>query len=243
MVMSKVKYEELRQQRVEENKRRLEELHLPLLSLALKNASPKPSPVYEEGEAARNQDRACPGAAIAPGRQIRRAGVQRSISQFSILFQVTYYERILPRSASCPRRRDLSNRVYASDKDRAIATVKAEKLEASLESNVPTFVRSMLPSHVSGGFWLGLPSYFCRRNLPARDETVTLIDESGAEWPTVYLARKAGLSGGWKKFAVDHDLVDGDALVFQLIKRAVFKIYITRLNNSADDDGNETSND
>ncbi|XP_019174985.1 PREDICTED: B3 domain-containing protein At5g42700-like isoform X3 [Ipomoea nil] len=199
MVMSKVKYEELRQQRVEENKRRLEELHLPLLSLALKNASPKPSPV-------------------------------------------TYYERILPRRASCPRR-DLSNRVYASDKDRAVATVKAEKLEASLESKVPTFVRSMLPSHVSGGFWLGLPSYFCRRNLPARDETVTLIDESGAEWPTVYLARKTGLSGGWKKFAVDHDLVDGDALVFQLIKRAVFKVYITRLNNLADDDGSETSND
>nr|GMD89010.1 B3 domain-containing protein At5g42700-like [Ipomoea batatas] len=84
----------------------------------------------------------------------------------------------------------------------------------------------MLPSHVSGGFWLGLPSYFCRRNLPARDETVTLIDESGAEWPTVYLARKAGLSGGWKKFAVDHDLVDGDALVFQLIKRAVFKVMM-----------------
>lgn len=45
MVMSKVKYEELRKQRVEENKRRLEELHLPLLSQALKNASPKPSPV------------------------------------------------------------------------------------------------------------------------------------------------------------------------------------------------------
>nr|GMD09433.1 B3 domain-containing protein At5g42700-like [Ipomoea batatas] len=66
--------------------------------------------------------------------------------------EVTYYERILPRSASCPRR-DLSNRVYASNKDRDVATVKAKKLEASLESNIPTFVRSMLLSHVSSSFW------------------------------------------------------------------------------------------
>lgn len=46
MVMSKVKYEAIRQQRMEENKRKLEQLHLPLLSQALQKASsPKPSPV------------------------------------------------------------------------------------------------------------------------------------------------------------------------------------------------------
>lgn len=46
MVMSKVKYEELRQQRLEENKKRMEELNLPLLTQALKlSSSPKPSPV------------------------------------------------------------------------------------------------------------------------------------------------------------------------------------------------------
>lgn len=53
---------------------------------------------------------------------------------------------------------------------------------------------------------------------------VSLVDEQGEEWPVVYLARKRGLSGGWKKFAVDHGLVDGDALVFQLIKPTVFKV-------------------
>lgn len=41
-----VKYEEIRQQRLEENKKRMEELNLPLLTQALKNStSPKPSPV------------------------------------------------------------------------------------------------------------------------------------------------------------------------------------------------------
>lgn len=46
MVASKVKYEVLREQRMEENKKKLEQLHLPLLSQALqKAASPKTSPV------------------------------------------------------------------------------------------------------------------------------------------------------------------------------------------------------
>uniref|UniRef100_A0A0V0H7S6 Putative ovule protein n=1 Tax=Solanum chacoense TaxID=4108 RepID=A0A0V0H7S6_SOLCH len=90
----------------------------------------------------------------------------------------------------------------------------------------------MLPSHVSGGFWLGLPSNFCRKNLPRRDDTITLIDETGEEWPTVYLAQKCGLSGGWKRFSVDHDLADGDTIVFHLIRPTKFKAYIIRVNNA-----------
>ena len=46
MVMSKENYEDLRNKRMEENKKRMEELNLPLLTQALKTAhSPKPSPV------------------------------------------------------------------------------------------------------------------------------------------------------------------------------------------------------
>lgn len=51
-------------------------------------------------------------------------------------------------------RRDLSNRVYASDEGRAAALEKAEKLESTLEGQLPSFVKSMLQSHVTGGFWL-----------------------------------------------------------------------------------------
>lgn len=87
----------------------------------------------------------------------------------------------------------------------------------------------------------GLPSHFCKRHLPRGDETVTLIDERGDEWPTIYLARKKGLSGGWKKFAVDHDLVDGDALVFHIIQPTVFKVYIIRVNCSAEENVVEAS--
>lgn len=70
----------------------------------------------------------------------------------------------------------------------------------------------------------GLPSHFCKRHLSRQDVTITLVDEQGDEWPTIYLARKPGLSGGWKRFAVDHDLVDGDALVFHRIQPTAFKV-------------------
>lgn len=61
-------------------------------------------------------------------------------------------------------------------------------------------------------------------NLSRKDEVMTLIDEDGNEYPTIYLARKTGLSGGWKGFAVAHELVDGDALIFQLIRPSAFKV-------------------
>ena len=70
----------------------------------------------------------------------------------------------------------------------------------------------------------GLPVHFCKTNLPKRDEMITLIDEDGDEFPTLFLARKTGLSGGWRGFAIAHKLADGDALVFQLIKRTAFKV-------------------
>lgn len=55
-----------------------------------------------------------------------------------------------------------------------------------------------------------------------------LEDEEGAEQETIYIGRRTGLSGGWRSFAVDHKLEDGDALVFKLIEPTRFKIYIVK---------------
>jgi len=52
------------------------------------------------------------------------------------------------------KRRDLSNRVYASNEVRTLAIEKAEHLESNLEADYPTFVKPMTQSHVTGGFWL-----------------------------------------------------------------------------------------
>ncbi|CAI9105798.1 OLC1v1004811C1 [Oldenlandia corymbosa var. corymbosa] len=227
MVMSKMKYEEMRHQRMEENKKKLEQLHLPLLSQALHKSasSPKISP---------NQ-KVKPRPVGTELVAVRRSGRLTNkptpdYKEFSYFRQVTFYERVLmPRRISYSKsRRDLENRVYASDEARAWAIDEAEKLESTLEEGYPSFVKPMLQSHVTGGFWLGLPNHFCKKHLPKRDDTVTLVDEQGEEWPTVYLAQKTGLSGGWRKFSLEHDLVDGDALVFQLTRPTVFKVYIIR---------------
>ncbi|KAL6520642.1 hypothetical protein OROMI_032202 [Orobanche minor] len=231
MVVAKVTYEEERRQRLEENKKRLEELHLPLLAQALKDScAPKTPPQKMKRSAPRIVRKE-----MVPCRRSNRIA-NNPAPEYR---EVVIYERERfnsPRKYGTYRRRDLANRVYASDEDRANATSKAEELEVGLGSDFPTFVKPMLQSHVTGGFWLGLPSYFCRRQLSKRDETFTLIDEEGEEYPVVYLAGKAGLSGGWRGFSIDHGLVDGDALVFQLIRPTAFKVYIIRANDGEEEE-------
>jgi hypothetical protein len=51
-------------------------------------------------------------------------------------------------------RRDLTNRVYATDEARSYAISKAEDLEQELDSSFPIFIKPMTQSHVTGGFWL-----------------------------------------------------------------------------------------
>ena len=52
------------------------------------------------------------------------------------------------------QRRDLLNRVYASDEERIYAVHRADQMQSSLGADFPSFVKPMLQSHVSGGFWL-----------------------------------------------------------------------------------------
>lgn len=52
------------------------------------------------------------------------------------------------------QRRDLLNRIYASQEERQYAIDRARDLQSSLESRYPSFVKPMLQSHVTGGFWL-----------------------------------------------------------------------------------------
>ncbi|KAK6916466.1 B3 DNA binding domain [Dillenia turbinata] len=210
-----IDYEERRRQRVEENKRRMEQLNLKKLALSLKHVStPKPkgqmkpralrSPVDISAvrRSSRLVDKPLPSYKDEPTEPVGRPRKFGYVSKY----------------------RDLSNRVYASDEEREYAFSKAVEVEQGLEPGFPSFVKPMTQSHVTGGFWLGLPTDFCRKNLPKRDETIMLVDEDGYETPTKYLAQKTGLSAGWRGFSIDHKLVDGDALVFQLIDRTTFKV-------------------
>ncbi|CAM8945708.1 unnamed protein product [Rhodiola kirilowii] len=214
-------YEQSRQKRLEENRKRLEELKLPQLSQALRQASAGPATPPMKPRKPRTVEKTM----VKVRRSNRMANKPGPVY---VEVSVDRTDRVtIPRRISKPR--DLSNRVYASDEERAYSIEKAEEVQATLDATYPSFVKSMLPSHVSGGFWLGLFVSFCKRHLPKRDSEITLIDEDGEEYPTIYLPRKTGLSGGWKGFAVAHDLVDGDALVFHLIKPTTFKVYIIRV--------------
>ncbi|KAL2921385.1 hypothetical protein RDABS01_012876 [Bienertia sinuspersici] len=201
--MGKLSYEECRQKRVDENKKRLEDLNLLHLSQALTNLSPKSSPVKKLGKHQTTVEK----RTIAVRRSARVAKNPAPV----------YVEVQIPRF-STPRKSygiARGNHMYATDKERAYTIEKAEKLSAKLqEEGYSTLIRPLLPSHVSGCFWLGLPSEFCRSSLPSNDGMVTLVDEEGDEYPTVYLARKTGLSGGWRGFALAHQLVDGDTIVY-----------------------------
>ncbi|XP_061343153.1 B3 domain-containing protein At5g42700-like [Gastrolobium bilobum] len=212
-------YEESRRKRMEENRKRMEALNLTQLSQALHkspSSSPSPSPLKHV------KSRTIQKQLVVVRRSSRVANIPAPV-----------YKEVVIERVAIPRRRhrDFSNRVYASMEEREEALEKADKLMSDLESKYPTFIKSMLPSHVSGGFWLGLPVQFCNKNLPKRDEMITLIDEDGNEYPTIYLSKKVGLSGGWRGFAIAHNLADGDALIFQLIKSTTFKVYIVRVNN------------
>ncbi|KAG0473585.1 hypothetical protein HPP92_014924 [Vanilla planifolia] len=115
-----------------------------------------------------------------------------------------------------------------SVEEKAHALKRAELLLRHVACDHPSFVKPMVRSHVSSCFWLGLPAKFCKDHLPPKETTMVLEDENGDEHEAIYIARRTGLSGGWRSFAVDHELEDGDALIFKLIEPSRFKVYIVK---------------
>ncbi|XP_042020441.1 B3 domain-containing protein Os01g0234100-like [Salvia splendens] len=105
---------------------------------------------------------------------------------------------------------------------------RAQEVQANLSPKFPSFIKLMLKSHVSGGFWLGLPKNFCVAHLPKHDEIVVLVGENEYEYTTRYLVEKTGLSGGWRTFSIAHKLLAGDVLVYQLIEPRKLKVHILR---------------
>ncbi|XP_020270118.1 uncharacterized protein LOC109845291 isoform X2 [Asparagus officinalis] len=103
------------------------------------------------------------------------------------------------------------------------AEKRAQIFQKSLRSHNPSFIRSMVPSHVSGRFWFCLPSKFCKENLPAHDLKMILEDERGSEYKVKYIGRRAAIDGGWKRFVLAHKLELDDVLVFELQKPTRFK--------------------
>ncbi|GMY06021.1 B3 domain-containing protein Os01g0234100-like [Fagus crenata] len=127
--------------------------------------------------------------------------------------------------------------VYDTFKAQSCVLERAKEIQATLDSEFPSLVKTMLPSHVTGGFWLGLPKQFCHSHLPKNDSKIVLEDESGEAFQTKYLVQKVGLSAGWRGFSIAHKLMEGDIVVFHLVKPFKFKVYIVRSKGSDEVDG------
>ncbi|XP_061354575.1 B3 domain-containing protein Os01g0234100-like isoform X2 [Gastrolobium bilobum] len=117
------------------------------------------------------------------------------------------------------------------------AYLRAKEVQANLSPEYPSLLKCMLRSHVTGGFWLGLPKKFCQLHLPKADTIIALEDENGELYETKYLAQKVGLSGGWRGFSLAHNLLEMDVLIFHLVQPSKFKVYIIRSQGSDEMDG------
>lgn len=81
-------------------------------------------------------------------------------------------------------------------------------------------------------FLKGLPTKFCENHLPASVVHMELEDETGKEYEAIYIGKRTGLSGGWRAFALEHKLDDGDAVVFELVEPTRFKVNTLYLNRN-----------
>ncbi|GMJ09776.1 hypothetical protein HRI_004646800 [Hibiscus trionum] len=130
------------------------------------------------------------------------------------------------------RKRATYDGLYENAELKSAVMERALQIQASLSSQFPSLVKYMLPSHVTGGFWLGLPKNFCSNHLPKEDRIMILEDEEGEESEAKYLVEKVGLSGGWRGFSIAHQLLEGDICIFHLVKPSKFKVYIVRKKGS-----------
>uniref|UniRef100_F6HQC2 TF-B3 domain-containing protein n=2 Tax=Vitis vinifera TaxID=29760 RepID=F6HQC2_VITVI len=113
---------------------------------------------------------------------------------------------------------------------------QAKKIIADHGSELPSLTRTMSRSNVAKGFWMYFPRSFCKLHLPENDATIILEDEAGEEYETNFLVNRSGLSAGWRKFSLDHQLKVGDILVFLLVGPCKFKVFIVRVENTIEDD-------
>ena len=220
-------YEEERQKRILDNLKHLEDLGISKMAKSLIQATRQQHKIPRASPKSRKKFEAT--------TEVRRSSRARTTVSYKDDFpELDDFVRRRRISKSVDNGRGYTGRI-SSYQQQQRAFKRAEKLQDSLDPDNPSFVKTMVRSHVSSCFWLGLPSSFCKDHLPPREHKMVLEDEEGVEFDAVYIGNRTGLSGGWRGFSMHHDLEDGDSLVFELAEPDRFKIYIFK----AIEDGKE----
>ncbi|KAM0851172.1 hypothetical protein ACQ4PT_052621 [Festuca glaucescens] len=202
-------YEEQRRRRVKDNKCKLDELGLHNLSAdAVRQAAAKHL-VYLLPQT----------KLVKPRNPVMDVPTRRSGRIANIAEQPSY------RPAETQR----NGPVYATKEERAYAITKAEELKDQLGSGHPAFIKPMSHGYATKSDSLKIPMNF-RQHLPVHDEMMVLVDEMNNEFHLLYSFKKHRADhynhriNQWKGFAAEHELADGDCLVFQLIESRKFKV-------------------
>ncbi|CAL4931738.1 unnamed protein product [Urochloa decumbens] len=216
-------YEARRQRQIEENKRRIEELGLRHLAAAVIPPQVKQLKVKHKARA--------PGAAAATAPP-RRSGRVANLPE-----QPDYRENIKKKIVIGPtaveRKAIIKKKIVIGPtavERRAIAKAKAKatELEGELGADYPTFAKT-ISQHSATANALVLPPQFCTMHLPEHSEVLTLVVEEDDEFDVQYYKGPSDCRiRSWRGFSIGHKLGDGDCLVFQLIQRRKFKVYIIR---------------
>ncbi|KAH9668483.1 putative B3 domain-containing protein [Citrus sinensis] len=196
-------YEEARKKRLEENSQRLQELGIEKISKTLSQLSKS---VKKSPQAQRHLPKFKSESVISIVEPRRSSRARNSVVSYRDDLDIDLpplRKRSRSNSSSWASylARPLEEVKMASYEERARALKSAEQLQSSLQSGYPSFIKSMVRSHVYSCFWLGLPNQFCKQNLPKTVTEMVLEDENGREFEAVYIGPKKGLSGGWRAFA------------------------------------------
>uniref|UniRef100_A0ACD5U2V3 Uncharacterized protein n=1 Tax=Avena sativa TaxID=4498 RepID=A0ACD5U2V3_AVESA len=221
-------YEEERRKRILENLKHLEDLGISKMAKSLIQATRQQDKSNRASPKSRKK--------FEVTTEVRRSSRARNttVSYKDDFPDVDNFVRRIRFSKGPDNARGYTGRI-SSYKQQHRAFERAEKFQDSLDSDNPSFVKTMVRSHVSSCFWLGLPSRFCKDHLPPNKYKMVLEDEDGGEFDAIYIGNRRGMSGGWQGFSLHHGLEDGDSLVFELTEPDRFKIYIFK----AVEDANE----
>ncbi|KAM7521965.1 hypothetical protein LguiA_011867 [Lonicera macranthoides] len=220
-------YEEVRKQRLLDNKKRFEDLGISKISKNLSDLTKS----ERKTQPRQIKPKLTSLSEMEPRRSSRARNPVPSYRDEVDIGLPSIRKRKLNSSWASYLARPLNEVKSASYEEKAHAMACAEKVRSNLQSENPSFIKSMVRSHVYSCFWLGLPHNFCQDHLPKSTENMVLENEDGTEYDAVYIGERSGLSGGWRAFALDHKLDDGDALVFELVEPTRFKVYIVRVSD------------
>ncbi|CAH9121129.1 unnamed protein product [Cuscuta epithymum] len=225
-------YEEARKQQLLDNQKRLQDLGILNISKSLSNLAKSDKKVRAQQKVRQKSNAAY---MLEPRRSTRARNPVPSYRENLDVLELPSLRKRSRFSSSWASylARPIEEVRVASYEERSQAFKAAEKLQSNLQSGNPSFVKSMVRSHVYSCFWLGLPTRFCEDHLPKSTTDMVLEDEEGAEFDAVFISKRTGLSGGWRAFALEHKLDDGDALVFDLVEPTKFKVYIVKASHSS----------